>query len=67
MLPKYYETLEAQYRSDFPEIEDLFFLKKFKAISRYLFEDFENPELVQQFFRSQELPHMKEIIAQLTE
>lgn len=59
MLLPYFEKLEKTYREY--DYDDTQILKRFKALSRYLFDDFENGEEIKRgFMRTQGLENFKE-------
>lgn len=63
-IPLYFYTLENEYKKF--GLDDDIILKKFKALSRYLFEDFHNPEEIRnKFFRSSNLEQFIGYLAQL--
>lgn len=60
----YFETLLREFRRE--GREDLNILKRFKSFSRYLFEDFENPEeLRSRFLRSDTLEEFRDHLFEL--
>lgn len=63
-LPIYFKTLEEEYRKK--TSEDLVILKRFKAFSRYLFDDFEDgSKLKSTLLRLKSLEDFKEAISRL--
>ena len=59
LSPKYFNELEASYQTD--GLEENHILKKFKALIRYIFDDFEGGELFKRdLLRTPELPVFKE-------
>jgi tRNA-dihydrouridine synthase len=63
-LPIYFQNLEEEYRK-FTDDEQII-LKRFKAFSRYLFDDFEDgAKLKSTFLRTKELEAFKESLSQL--
>jgi tRNA-dihydrouridine synthase len=63
-LDIYFYELEREYRKE--NVEDINILKRFKSFSRYLFDDFEDPETVRgRFLRSTSLNEFKDHLQRL--
>ncbi len=64
-LPKYFQCLEDEYRKFTPE--EHIILKRFKAFSRYLFDDFKDgAKIKSSFLRTKELDIFKDTLSELT-
>jgi tRNA-dihydrouridine synthase B len=56
ILPKYFSELYNQYKEQ--QLDEVNILKRFKAVSRYLFDDFENAEEVKRtYMRTKDLQY----------
>ncbi len=60
-IQNYFDELEREYKKE--ENQNIRILNRFKSFSRYLFDDFENPEqLRSSFLRANSLDHFKDLL-----